>query len=259
MVGDDFRKAFLAELPAGTSGEGVSAFIDRVIEDYRQEELRNVSETDLARALVDLWIFANTANASVVNARIVAAMGVDGHPLGYDILEIVQPDAPFLVDSVMGELGEAGVASQAMFHPLAGEGDARRSLIQVWLEPLSAARRSSVIENVLAALADSATAVRDLPAMRTLLVDRSRTFRRRRLQATICTKRLAFYGGWKRGTLSFSARDSTNILVRQTASMQLRNPSMSLEKGWVSFEIRRGSCCVVAMSRQSFQRPFDVI
>ncbi len=170
MVGDDFRKAFLAELPAGTSGEGVSAFIDRVIEDYRQEELRNVSETDLARALVDLWIFANTANASVVNARIVAAMGVDGHPLGYDILEIVQPDAPFLVDSVMGELGEAGVASQAMFHPLAGEGDARRSLIQVWLEPLSAARRSSVIENVLAALADSATAVRDLPAMRTLLV-----------------------------------------------------------------------------------------
>jgi glutamate dehydrogenase len=70
---------------------------------------------------------------------------------------------------VMGELGEAGLEIKAMFHPLAGPGDARRSMIQVWLEPLTKARRSGVIQDVLAALSDSALAVRDFAAIHALL------------------------------------------------------------------------------------------
>ena len=40
-----------------------------------------------------------------------------GRP-GLDRLEIVQDDAPFLVDSVMGEIAEQGLSVRAMFHPI---------------------------------------------------------------------------------------------------------------------------------------------
>ena len=168
-VGAGLKQAFLAALPAGSAEDGVAAFLDRVIEDYRSEELPSVSENDLARVLAGFWTFGKTVDASGASARILAALGEDDRSLGSDVLEIVQPDAPFLVDSVMGELGEAGLAVKAMFHPLAGQADGRRSMIQVWLEPLTEARRSTVVDNVLAALADSAVAVRDFPAMRALI------------------------------------------------------------------------------------------
>ncbi len=168
-VGSGLTEAFLAALPPGSSIDGVTAFLERVVEDYRSEELPCVTDADLARVLVSFWTFGITAPSTGPAVRIVAAKGSDDRPLGSDVLEIVQPDAPFLVDSVMGELGEAGIVVKAMFHPLYVQGDVRRSMIQVWLEPLSEARRSVVVENVLAALADSTAAVRDFPAMKALI------------------------------------------------------------------------------------------
>ncbi len=49
--------------------------------------------------------------------RIRRGIGAGGRPLDRDILEIAGPDMPFLVDSVMGELADQGVAALAMFHP----------------------------------------------------------------------------------------------------------------------------------------------
>jgi glutamate dehydrogenase len=169
MVGAGLKRVFLAELPQGSSGDDVEAFLERVLEDYRSEELPSVTQSELARVLAGFWIFGKTSTAAGASARMIPAVGEGGRSLGSDVLEIVQPDAPFLVDSVMGELGEAGIVVKAMFHPVAGQGVARRSMIQVWLEPLPDRRRSAVVESVLAALADSALAVRDLPAMRALI------------------------------------------------------------------------------------------
>ena len=168
-VGNGLTRAFLAALPEASSDEGVAAFLARVVEDYRPDELPGVNDTDLARVLAGFWLFGRTATSSGVSVRIIPAIGEGDRALGSDVLEIVQPDAPFLVDSVMGELGEAGVVVKAMFHPLTGPAEARRSMIQVWLEPLTDARRAAIADNVLAALADSTLAVRDFSAMRTLM------------------------------------------------------------------------------------------
>ncbi len=42
----------------------------------------------------------------------------DGTDLKSDLLEIVQPDRPFLVDSIMGDIAEQGFSVRAMFHPV---------------------------------------------------------------------------------------------------------------------------------------------
>ena len=160
---------FLAALPPGSDTTGFEAFLERVLEDYRAEELPGVLEADLAVVLANFWRFGQRSVSPVATARVVPAIGCDGRRLGSDVLEIIQPDAPFLVDSVMGELGDAGVAVRAMFHPFAGQDQDRRSMIQVWLEPMTEARRAAVVENVLGAMSDVATAVGDFTPMRSLM------------------------------------------------------------------------------------------
>ncbi len=162
-------QAFLAALPRGSKATGFEAFLERVLGDYRPEELPDVSESDLGVALANFWRFGEQSASPVAVARIVPAIGAEGRDLASDLLEIIQPDAPFLVDSVMGELGDAGVLVRAMFHPFAGEGEERRSMIQVWLEPMTEARRAAVVENVLTTLSDVATAVGDFTPMLALM------------------------------------------------------------------------------------------
>ena len=85
-------------------------------------------------------------------------------------MEIVQPDAPFLVDSVMGELVDAGADVLAMFHPVVETEAGRRSTIQVWLEPMGEEPRAALIEAGLrATLADVRLAVADFGPMAPLM------------------------------------------------------------------------------------------
>jgi glutamate dehydrogenase len=83
-----------------------------------------MSAEDLAAALADFWRFSQTEGEPPL-IRLVRTLGADGRDLRRDRLEIVQPDAPFLVDSVMGELAAAGFRVRSMFHPvMRGEGQA---------------------------------------------------------------------------------------------------------------------------------------
>ena len=145
------------------------AFLDRVLEDFRPGELLGVGVKDLASVLADFWTFACERTGVAPTVRLIRAAGVDGRELGFDLLEIVQPDAPFLVDSVMGEVSESGADVKAMFHPVVDEGAGRTSMIQVWLAPVGEERRAGLIERVLAAMADVHAAVGDFPAMLELL------------------------------------------------------------------------------------------
>jgi len=167
--GSSLTATYLDALSLGAEGGDQKPFLDRVLEDYRPEELPGVTEADLGLALANFTRFADGAAVSEASVRIIPAHGFNGRSLGSDLLEIVQPDAPFLVDSVMAEVGEAGVVVRAMFHPFIVQAGGRRSLIQVWLEPLSASRREAVVDNVLAALADVKMAVGDFGAMRALM------------------------------------------------------------------------------------------
>ncbi len=151
----------------GLPTAGAEAFIASVVGDYRPEELPGLAPETLATVLAGFWAFAAAWDGVGSAVRITPRMTWDGEAA--DVLEIVQRDAPFLVDSVMGEVSEARASVRAMFHPMIiGEGR-RTSMIQVWLEPLSESRHAGLVEGVQSAMADVRAAVHDFPEMLALL------------------------------------------------------------------------------------------
>ena len=147
-----------------------SAFLASVLQDYRPGELSGLGVDELGAALASFWDFAADYQGGPPSMRLQPAIGAAGSPgRNFDLLEIVQDDAPFLVDSIMAEVADQGLNIRAMFHPLAGHGDDRRSMIQVWLEPTSPARRGRLLQGVRLTLADVHMAVDDFPAMLALM------------------------------------------------------------------------------------------
>jgi glutamate dehydrogenase len=168
----DFTLKTLAAAFAASVGKSTPAqkvFLERVLVDFRPGELEGVGADDLAAVLAGLWAFAHERTGKGPVVRLKRATSAGGRSLGFDLLEIVQPDAPFLVDSVMGEVSETGAEVKAMFHPVIEEAGGRTSMIQVWLAPVGQDRRGGLIERVLAAMADVHAAVSDFPAMLELL------------------------------------------------------------------------------------------
>ncbi|HWF76426.1 MAG TPA: NAD-glutamate dehydrogenase domain-containing protein, partial [Caulobacteraceae bacterium] len=159
--------AFLAALPNQPKAPpaGAAAFVEAIAADYRPEELPGVSLAELARRAADLWTFAQNAKGDTPAIRITPARSADGADVTAELVEIVQPDAPFLVDTVMGELVDAGANVLAMFHPVIEARGARRSAIQVWVEPMGLDRTPHVETGLRATLADVRLAVDDFEAM----------------------------------------------------------------------------------------------
>ena len=159
-------EAFKARLGRGELGRDELSFLDQVHEDCGPGEFPDMSAEDLAVGLAEFWTWATTS--AELKVRLVHATGADGRDLKRDRLEIVQPDAPFLVDSVMGELSAQGVRVEAMFHPVV-DIDALsagpESLIQVFLEPVGEDRREAVLKGVTDTLADVRAAVEDFGSM----------------------------------------------------------------------------------------------
>ena len=185
-AGHALAAAFAAALkrPAATLDASEAAFIDQVAEDYLADELPEFSADDLAANVADFWAFAEARSGPGPMIRVARAMRLDAAAIGRDRLEIVQADSPFLVDSVMAQIAESGLAVRAMFHAVIdvrrdAQGRRRKrgtpgreSMIQVVLDPMSAAEAQTLITAVRATLADVAVAVGDHAAM-LALVDRA--------------------------------------------------------------------------------------
>ena len=151
-------------------------FIDQAVLDAAPDELPELTPEALAEVLGDFWTFAAKRKGKAPTLRLVPAPG--GARL--DLLEIIQPDAPFLVDSVMGEIAEQGLSVRAMFHPIVdvlrnkdgdrGAGDPmRESMILVVLDRVGADREAALLKGVKVALADVRAAVDDFPKMLDLM------------------------------------------------------------------------------------------
>ena len=156
---------------AGTAPDAArKAFLAQAWEDYAADETPELGGDDLGAALADLWTAGQARKAGDPALIEVGSLhGFKGRPTGYDFVRIVQDDGPFLVDSVMGELAEAGVSVRSMFHPIVGAGDARSSLILVVIEPLPQERRDALGEGLAAAMNDVRMAVADHGAMNELM------------------------------------------------------------------------------------------
>jgi glutamate dehydrogenase len=157
-----------------------AAFLRQALEDYEADETPEVGPDDLACVLASFWLLGEvrqTGDAPLID--IAPMLGCEGEALGYDAIQVIQDDAPFLVDSVMGDLAAAGVSVRAMFHPLIEAGrnkvgqrlqaTTRESMILVLVDTLPPERRAAVAASLAETLADVRAAVADHGRMARLM------------------------------------------------------------------------------------------
>ncbi|MEG1451786.1 MAG: NAD-glutamate dehydrogenase, partial [Brevundimonas sp.] len=155
-------KAF-SEVAAGPPGAVQTSLLEQVIEDYEADETPEVGLKDLAVLLNQAWQQSSKREAgSPAFVTVGPLNGFDGRATGYDQVLILQDDAPFLVDSVLGELADAGVTVRAFYHPVIEmEAGRRDSLIILIIDPLPQERRDVLGEGLASAMADVRLAVQD--------------------------------------------------------------------------------------------------
>jgi glutamate dehydrogenase len=149
------------------------------------EDLMRYDPRQLAELAADAWTLLAVRKPGVPKIRLETP-GLPGHErLRADsILEIVNDDMPFLVDSVLAELAERGIDVRFVVHPVltverddagrlsafkgtkAAAGALRESVIYIHIERIDEeARRAEIVEAIEQVLADVRVCVRDWRAM----------------------------------------------------------------------------------------------
>ncbi len=180
---DKLEQAFAAALETELLSAAEAAFLVQVSEDIAPGELAELTPDDLAANLAAFWRFGAQRNHPGPKYRLTHALGVGGVDLKLELLQIIQDDAPFLVDSVMGALAEAGFDVRAMAHPVVQIGrtaDGLRdeaaeprpeSMILVVLGDVGEDRRAALLDNLGKTLTDVHMAVQDFDAMTALMAE----------------------------------------------------------------------------------------
>ncbi len=167
---EDFARACLAGLDA---------------EDVTEREA-----LDLYGAVRSLWQAAATRRAGEAKVRVFnASVEEQGWQSPHTVVEIVNDDMPFLVDSVQMEVLRQGLAVNLIAHPIATvrrdaegrrlgllrngeEGGVRESLMHVEVERVAdAARRSALAADLARVLADVRAVVGDWSPMRAKMLE----------------------------------------------------------------------------------------
>jgi glutamate dehydrogenase len=172
-------RAISAELAGDPAEAAARRFADQAAQDASPEELPELDADALAANLADFWRFGGVRRSRKPMVRVAPLAAGDAPALSR--LEIIQEDAPFLVDSVMGEISEQGLSVRAMVHPVVevrrnpggaridGAPNRRESMIQVILENLGPDREAGLASGIGATLDDVHAAVADFSAMLQLL------------------------------------------------------------------------------------------
>jgi glutamate dehydrogenase len=199
--GEDAARRLLAKADRLLPGRAVGApppdFVTQLLARAAPEDLIRYEAAELADIAAGTWRFLSARQLRTPNIRVDAAL--PGPRLKHvSIIELVNDDMPFLVDSVMAELAEQGLEAHLVVHPLfavvrepsgkltefLGEGNSaatgmvalRESLIQVHVDRVEEESRRHAIADALAkVLADVRRAVEDWRAMlqrlKTLIVE----------------------------------------------------------------------------------------
>ncbi len=163
-------EASFAAAVGGQPGPDARSYLTQAWDDYAADETPELSGADLGVLLASVWGRAcEHRPGEAARISIGPLTGADGRPAGYDSIAIVQDDRPFLVDSVMGELAEAGVTVRSMYHPIVEIAGQRVSLIVVVIDPLPQERRDALGEGLAQTMADVRGAVSDHAAMNALM------------------------------------------------------------------------------------------
>jgi len=163
-------EAAFARISGSAPGPAEQSFLAQAHEDYAADETPELAGEDLAALLAASWTAAKDApDGSAPQITVGPLHGADGQTLGYDLVRIIQPDAPFLVDSVLVALADAGVSVRALFHPVVECGSRRLSVIMLVIDAVPQERRDALGESLAAALGDVHAAVADHGEMLALM------------------------------------------------------------------------------------------
>jgi glutamate dehydrogenase len=168
---------------AGASGTPAE-FVEGLFAHAPPEDLLRYDPAQLAALAEDAWSFLAVRKSGAPKIRFEGPAMAPAQRRSDSVLEIVNDDMPFLLDSVLGELAERGVSVRFVVHPvflverdqsgclLAFRGTqpareaTRESFIHIHLDPVhDAARRAEIADSIEGVLADVRVAVADWPAM----------------------------------------------------------------------------------------------
>jgi glutamate dehydrogenase len=164
------------------------AFVKGFYEHAPPADIAARGADDLCGGALALWRFGSRRTPGQARVRVYnPAAASDGWSSPHTIVEIVNDDMPFLVDSATAAINERGLAVRLVIHPVIvvtrdGEGNLtgldpeeagrRESWMQVEItrEP-NAAERGALAEALAGVLADVRAAVTDWPKMREVLAE----------------------------------------------------------------------------------------
>ena len=156
------------------------------------EDLMHYDPRQLAGLAADAWALLAVREPGTPSIRIEMLAAMDGLAREHDycVLEIVNDDMPFLLDSVLGELAERGLTVRFVAHPvfsitrdpagrlLAFKGAQpepsalRESLIHIHVDCVDQeSRRAAIVGGLEQVLADVRAAVTDWHAMKARVLD----------------------------------------------------------------------------------------
>jgi glutamate dehydrogenase len=182
---DPILKAFargLGHTDAGGLGAVEANYARQFLEDYDVEELSDLKPDQIAGLMLGFWAYADHRPGGRSTLRCLTPL-IDrqGQPTRYDLVEIVQNDAPFIVESLIGELSDQGISVRSLFHPVlevARDADGRRlekgeeakeSMVLVVIDHQPPERYEAIVKGIDETFNDLKLTVIDFPRMLKLL------------------------------------------------------------------------------------------
>ena len=181
---EDVAKLVRTKVAAGERA-AVEAFVAHYLEQVDPEELADRQPADLYGAALSHWNFARNRNAGRAKVRVFnPTLEEHGWQSTHTVIEIVNDDMPFLVDSVTMEVNRHGLTLHLILHPIlsverkadgtlvglagAGAKDApRESFIHVEVDRVADAQAQLLLAaDIERVLGDVRSAVNDWEKMR---------------------------------------------------------------------------------------------
>ncbi len=162
-----------------------SDFVSCLFERAAPEDLNRYDGREIAALAESAWSFLAQRSPGAPKLRIASPPGGASELLRQtSVIEIVNDDMPFLLDSVMGELTAQGVEARLVVHPVftvtrdpsgrltafrglrpSAKGASRESFIHIHLDRVDEAQRAQLIAALEAVLADVRLGVQDWRAI----------------------------------------------------------------------------------------------
>ncbi len=176
------------KLPSAPTSD-LEAFAAGHLRQLDADDLAERNSDDLAGALLSHWQFGAVRTAATPKVRVQSpSVAEQGWASRHSVIEIVNDDMPFLVDSTTAEINRQGLTLHLIVHPLfAVQRDAKGALTSLqprgdktsgtresWMlvevdRLVDAQQRAELAAGIERVLADVRAAVTDWPAMRTQL------------------------------------------------------------------------------------------